>query len=97
MMKKTFFFLLFSLIFIFCSFAGNEQKIYSTSSADKQIIDLLSISSGIAMPSSSGPWSQAELSLMLEQINVNKLSNSEKSIYQALINKFNKEEKFASI
>lgn len=97
MMKKTFFFLLFTLIFIFCSFAGNDQKIYSTSSVDKQAIDLLAISSGIAMPSSSGPWSQAELELMLEQININKLSDSETKIYQALVNKFNNKEKFALI
>ena len=88
MIKKIFSILIFISVFIFSSFAGNEQKIYRTDSPEKQAIDLLAISSGTAMPSSSGPWSQAELRLMLKQIDVNKLSTNEKNIYTSLIKKF---------
>ena len=94
-MKKAISILFFALIVIFSSYAGNDQKIYTTSSPEKQAIDYLSIAEGIAMPSSSGPWSQAELSLMLKQIDVNKLSESEKEIYQSLIDKFDKERNLA--
>ena len=88
MIKKIFSILIFISVFIFSSFAGNDQKIYRTDSQEKQAIDLLAISSGTAMPSSSGPWSQAELRLMLKQIDVNKLSTNEKNIYTSLIKKF---------
>lgn len=70
----------FSLVF-----AANEQKIYDVHGEEYQDMCMLYISQGMAVPSSSGPWSGAELRMMLEKIDRKDLKGAEQSIYEGLL------------
>ncbi|MBK5199917.1 MAG: hypothetical protein JJE21_00095 [Spirochaetaceae bacterium] len=48
------------------------------------IMQTLYIDSGMALPSSSGPWSVAELNLMLDQVKINKLNKKSREQYDFL-------------
>ncbi len=61
---------------------SNQQKIYSIDSPVYEAMTRLYISTGYALPSTSGPWSGAELSLMLERIPVTELDENELKIYR---------------
>ena len=52
----------------------NQQKIYRIDCDEYQQISVLYRLCGLAMPSSSGPWTNGELILMLNQIDFAKLS-----------------------
>ena len=64
-------------------FAGswNGQRIFSVSSPEYRAIRDLYISQGMALPSTAGPWSAAELSMMLCRIDRTRLDESERSLY----------------
>lgn len=59
----------------------NRQKIHSVDSDVYEAIKYLYIATGLALPSTTGPWSEAELDLMLKRIDVNKLNESAKVTY----------------
>ena len=72
----------------------NKQKIYSTDSEVYRAIKMLYISTGLALPSTSGPWSAAELSLMLSRIDTDSLNPSESRLYEAAENIIHEEPRF---
>lgn len=64
--------------------SSNREKIYSVGSEEYEDISSLYILEGLALPSSSGPWSEDELSLMLSKIDPSKLDNESLKIYNRL-------------
>ena len=83
-MKKTVLFVC-TLVLIgslgFADATENRQKIYSVDSDVFEAITYLYIDQGFALPSTTGPWSAAELLFMLERINPSQLSASMKEAY----------------
>jgi len=61
--------------------SGNQQKIYPVDSEVYQAITLLFINQGLALPSTTGPWSADELSGMLDKINRSNLADGAKNTY----------------
>jgi len=61
--------------------AVNQQKIYPVDSDVYQAITLLFINQGLALPSTTGPWSADELSGMLEKIDRDDLAEGAKNAY----------------
>jgi len=59
-----------------------------------QAIKALYISQGLALPSTTGPWSEAELILMLDRIDSVKLRNSEITVYNFALEKLNESKKY---
>nr|WP_321261781.1 hypothetical protein [uncultured Sphaerochaeta sp.] len=62
--------------------AVNQQKIYSLDSDVYDAIETLYIAQGLSLPSTTGPYSQAELSLMVEKIKASALQGSMKQTYE---------------
>jgi len=60
----------------------NHQKIYPIDSDVYQAITALYISQGLALPSTTGPWSEDELLKMLDKIDTDKLSGGTLAAYQ---------------
>lgn len=60
---------------------SNQQKIYSVDSGVYKAMETLYILSGKALPSSSGPWSEAELQKMLAKIDRSALSDAGQNYY----------------
>ncbi len=60
---------------------SNRQEIYPVDSPVYDAMEYLYISTGLALPSTTGPWSAAELDMMLKRIDVSKLDQSEKAVY----------------
>lgn len=56
--------------------ASNQQKIFSLDSDVHQAIEFLYVAQGLGLPSTTGPYSQAELALMLEKINSAQLNEN---------------------
>lgn len=81
-MRKT---ILISLLCILCSaclFAyTNEQRIISVDSSAYKAMETLYILAGKNLPSSAGPWSENEMSLMLQRIDRNSLNDTAKDYY----------------
>ncbi|MBR4426747.1 MAG: hypothetical protein IKS77_03520 [Spirochaetales bacterium] len=71
-MRKILLILLISTVLAF-TFAAVPQKIYPVDSPEYQAIRDLYLATGHAMPSSSGPWSAAELSSMLDRISTSEI------------------------
>ncbi|MBJ2356423.1 hypothetical protein [Sphaerochaeta sp. S2] len=62
--------------------AVNQQKIYSLDSDVYDALEVLYIHQGLSLPSTTGPYSQAELSLMVEKIKASALQGSMKQTYE---------------
>ncbi len=81
-MKKA---LLISLLCLLCSaclFAyTNQQRIISVDSPAYKAMETLYILAGKSLPSSSGPWSENEMSLMLQRIDRDSLSATAQAYY----------------
>ena len=75
--------LLIVLLFTLSSLpaAINRERIYPVDSEEYRYISWLSLIDGIAMPSSSGPWSGAELQTMLNRIDREDLDDTAKVLY----------------
>ncbi len=88
-MKKLASCIFLGLIFasIVCATSLTGQKIYPINSEVYEAITYLYISQGMALPSTSGPWSGDELSRMLEKIDESRLDKSYSDIYQFAKNK----------
>ena len=71
-MKKKFLSVICIFVFVFSGFAlENKQKIWSIDSEVFDAIKKAYIIDGLALPSSSGPWSTSELLLMTELLDKN--------------------------
>ena len=88
-LKKAFVLIFCLIIFSFSVFAavtdGNRQEIVAVDSPIYGAMKNLYISTGLALPSTTGPWSMAEMDMMLERINPEQLSESEMTIYEYLL------------
>lgn len=81
-MKKILVALVLAALLITSAFAySNQQKIYSVDSGVYKAMETLYILSGKALPSSSGPWSEAELQKMLAKIDRSSLSDAAQKYY----------------
>lgn len=81
-MRKFVAAILMMAILLSSAFAySNEQKIYSVDSGVYEAMETLYILAGQSLPSSSGPWSEAELQLMLERIDKASLSDAAQKYY----------------
>ena len=81
-MRKT---ILATLLLILCIaslFAyTNEQRIISVDSPVYKAMENLYILAGKSLPSSSGPWSENEMVLMLQRFDYNSLNATAKDYY----------------
>lgn len=88
-LKKAFVLIFCLIILSFSVFAavtdGNRQEIVAVDSPIYGAMKNLYISTGLALPSTTGPWSMAEMDMMLERINPEQLSESEMTIYEYLL------------
>ena len=88
-LKKAFVLIFCLITFSFSIFAavtdGNRQEIVAVDSPIYGAMKNLYISTGLALPSTTGPWSMAEMDMMLERINPEQLSESEMTIYEYLL------------
>ena len=81
-MKRLFVALVLSALLLTSAFAySNQQKIYSVDSGVYKAMETLYILSGKALPSSAGPWSEAELQKMLAKIDKSALSDAGQNYY----------------
>lgn len=94
-MKKKLAMLIALLLAASMLFAGvtaeNRQKIYPVDSDVYEAIKYLYISQGLALPSTTGPWSGAELDLMLSRIDAESLSPSAMKTYEFVAEELGKE------
>ncbi len=73
--------------------SSNQQKVFSLSSDVYDAIEVLYVSQGLSLPSTTGPYSQAELSLMLQKIEASKLKGSLVDIYAYVENQLSAQPK----
>ncbi|AEV28905.1 hypothetical protein SpiGrapes_1082 [Sphaerochaeta pleomorpha str. Grapes] len=73
---------LLSTVSLFAAREVNSQKIYPVDSPFYEALEYLYISQGLSLPSTAGPWSGDELSLMLSRIEKSKLNADERTTYQ---------------
>ncbi|HBK57982.1 MAG TPA: hypothetical protein DDZ37_01180 [Spirochaetaceae bacterium] len=76
---------------VFSESGKNLQKIYPIDSDIYQAITALYISQGLALPSTTGPWSADELLEMLEKIDTGKLSGGTLAAYQYASSELNRD------
>lgn len=84
LMKKWIVLLALCIVGIPLLFAGNLQKIHPLSSPIYELIDFLYISQGLALPSTSRPYSSAEVHHLLDRINYGNLSKIEREAYDSI-------------
>lgn len=81
-MKKTIIILLISALLAFSLSAySNGERIISVDSPAWKAMENLYIISGHSLPSSSGPWSEDEMTLMLERIDYPSLNEAGRLLY----------------
>lgn len=81
-MRKTIFIGLLLVLCMTCVFAyTNQQRIISVDSPAYKAMETLYILAGKSLPSSSGPWSENEMALMLQRIDRNSLNDTAKEYY----------------
>ena len=87
-MKKFIAFALLSLLMVSAVFSSvtetNRQEIVPVDSPIYRAMKTLYISEGLALPSTTGPWSMAEMDMMLSRINPEMLDSSEMEVYEYL-------------
>ncbi|MGH0053486.1 MAG: hypothetical protein ACQ5SW_08885 [Sphaerochaetaceae bacterium] len=78
-----------SVIFLLLSFpifgVTNQQKIFSLDSDIYDALETLYIAQGLSLPSTTGPYSQAELSLMVEKIDGESLGGALRHVYDYVL------------
>ena len=68
--------------------AQNDQRVYRRSSEEFLALRTLTVSQGIALPFSSGPYSQAELIAALDRLDPARMSAAERATYRLLRESF---------
>jgi hypothetical protein len=71
--------------------AANFQKVYPIDTEIYQVIKSLYIAHGLALPSTTGPWTGAELLRMLGRLDSGSLEGAERSAYDYAMGEINKE------
>jgi hypothetical protein len=66
---------------LFSATYANKQKIFSLDSDVYEAIAVLYVNQGLSLPSTTGPYSEAELLMMLDKINTGNLSGATKATY----------------
>ena len=93
-MKKLIVLLTVAALLAASAFAySNQQKIYPVDSDVYKSMETLYILAGKGLPSSAGPWSEAELRLMLERIDRNSLSEAAGKYYDYVESKITSDPK----
>lgn len=85
--KKVFF--LFTIVLLLCTFSpvhANQARIYPVDSEVYQALRQLYVAQGLSLPSTAGPWSHDELSLMLGRIDEQTLSPNASPTYAYIRN-----------
>jgi hypothetical protein len=59
----------------------NKQKIYSLDSDVYEAISVLYVDQGLSLPSTTAPYSQAELEMMLKKLNPDRMGEAAKATY----------------
>ena len=81
-MRKT---ILTGLLLILCMVSlfayTNQQRIISVDSPAYKAMETLYILTGKSLPSSSGPWSENEMVLMLQRLDRSSLNDTAKDYY----------------
>ena len=85
-----------SLSLVFSAQGDNRQKIYPVDSELFEAITYLYVSEGLALPSTTGPWSEAELVFMLDRIDREKLDGSRATVYDYVHESLNQSAKIES-
>ena len=85
-----------SLSLLFSAQGDNRQKIYPVDSELFEAITYLYVSEGFALPSTTGPWSEAELVFMLDRIDREKLDGSRATVYDYVHESLNQSAKIES-
>ena len=80
-MKKILFVMVIALFAVSLVFANN-QTIYSVSDSIYSEIKALYIATGLSLPSTSGPYSGAELMAMMDKVQTSKLSEGLLTTYE---------------
>lgn len=80
-LMMSFFLLCAVTVMIFAGPTDNRQKIYPVDSDVFDAITYLYINQGLALPSTSGPWSEAELLSMLDKIDKDQFDEAMASAY----------------
>ena len=86
MKHKVLISVILSLVLVFPVFSmesGNYQKVYSVTDPVYTYIRDLYLLEGLALPSTTGPWSGSELSLMLSRMDRADLSGISEALYDA--------------
>ena len=93
-MKKYIITLLIITTLLFSVFADttNGERIIDVGSPVWSAVKSLYISQGHALPSTTGPWSESEIKLMLSRLDENKLSSSEKETLSWIYKEMDHEE-----
>ena len=93
-MKKYIIALLIMTTLLFSVFADttNGERIIDVGSPVWSAVKSLYISQGHALPSTTGPWSESEIKLMLSRLDENKLSSSEKETLSWIYKEIDHEE-----
>ncbi|MGI6466236.1 MAG: hypothetical protein ACOXZZ_01365 [Sphaerochaetaceae bacterium] len=92
-MKKVLIIVLSVLLFLSPLFSQNLQKIHPVNSEVYEIITYLYIESGLALPSTSGPYSADELLKMLDKIDRSSFSGYPLKLYDEVESILHKEAK----
>lgn len=93
-LSSLIFFFTFSISVFSSGIESNYQKIFSIDSPVYRAIRDLYISDGLALPSTSGPWSGAELNLMLSRIDAASLTGNEKVLYDYALSEVTPHQRF---
>lgn len=73
---------------------GNRQEIVSVDSPIYRAMKTLYISTGLALPSTTGPWTMSEMDMMLSRINPEKLTSAELESYNYLVKEIKRPPRF---
>ena len=73
---------------------GNRQEIVPVDSPIYRAMKNLYISTGLALPSTTGPWSMAEMDMMLDRINPEELNAEERATFDYLVKEIGKSPRF---
>ena len=92
------FVLLFVLVLmpVYSNAYSNQQKIYSLDSDVYEAIASLYVLQGLSLPSTTAPYSEAELLMMLDKIHTSELNGATKATYEYIISQLDVQPKIQS-
>lgn len=85
------FILMFSISFVFAS-KVNGERLIDVDSPVFEAVKVLYLETGYALPSTTGPWSESEVMGMLNKLDASSFSQTEKNIYDYILNEISHKE-----